>query len=137
MKLLIQLCTILPCVAAFSAPSTCATTRSNTALDAETPSRRAFLSNAVAFGAAAAVSVLPAFAEDVDDLAMPSEAEDKINTAAEMEERIRKKRELQKKATKPATFKESFSKEQDKQKDLQKSKEERRAALCEELGRGC
>lgn len=54
-----------------------------------------------------------------------------------MEERIRRKRELQKKAAQPATFKDSLVKEKDKQKELQKSKEERRAALCEELGRGC
>ena len=57
--------------------------------------------------------------------------------AAEMEERIRRKRELQKKAATPATFKESLSKEKGKQAELSKSKEERRQALCEELGRGC
>ena len=57
--------------------------------------------------------------------------------AAEMEERIRRKRELQKKASQPASFKDSLVKEKDKQKELQKSKEDRRAALCEELGRGC
>ena len=54
-----------------------------------------------------------------------------------MEERIRRKRELQKKAATPASFKESLSKEKDKQAELSKSKEERRIALCEELGRGC
>ena len=54
-----------------------------------------------------------------------------------MEERLRRKKEMQKAAAKPTTLKDSFSKEQSKQKELQKSKEERRAALCEELGRGC
>jgi hypothetical protein len=54
-----------------------------------------------------------------------------------MEERIRRKRELQKKATRPTTFKESFVKEQGKQDELKKSKEEKRIAMCEELGRGC
>ena len=57
--------------------------------------------------------------------------------AAEMEDRIRRKRELQKKAATPATFKESFAKEQNKQAELTKSKEEKRNAMCEELGRGC
>ena len=56
---------------------------------------------------------------------------------AEMEERIRKKLELQKKGNKPKTFAESFEKEMEKKAELQKSKEERRNALCEELGRGC
>ena len=54
-----------------------------------------------------------------------------------MEERIRKKLELQKKGNKPKTFAESFEKEMEKKAELQKSKEERRNALCEELGRGC
>jgi len=54
-----------------------------------------------------------------------------------MEDRIRKKREMQKKATRPGTFQESFVKEQDKQKDLKKTKEQIREAMCEELGRGC
>ncbi len=56
---------------------------------------------------------------------------------AEMEERIRKKLELQKKASKPTTFTESLQKEKEKKAELVKSKEERRNALCEELGRGC
>ena len=54
-----------------------------------------------------------------------------------MEERIRKKLELQKKGNKAKTFGESFEKEQAKQKELQMSKEARRNAMCEELGRGC
>jgi predicted transcriptional regulator len=52
-------------------------------------------------------------------------------------ERLRVKAELQKKNAKPATFKDSFAAEKEKQKALQKTKEERRNALCEELGRGC
>jgi hypothetical protein len=56
--------------------------------------------------------------------------------AAEMEERIRRKLELQKKAS-ASTFKDSLAREKEKQAELKKSKEERMAALCEELGRGC
>jgi hypothetical protein len=54
-----------------------------------------------------------------------------------MAERLRRKAELQKKASRPMSFGDSLKSEQDKQKNLQKSKEERRNALCEELGRGC
>jgi hypothetical protein len=52
-------------------------------------------------------------------------------------ERLRIKAELQKKNAKPMSFTESMAKERAKQKELEKSKEERRNALCEELGRGC
>jgi len=79
---------------------------------------------------------LPSAAEDLDDLAMPTEEEQKNRDAAEMEERIRRKLELQKKAT-TSTFKDSLAREKEKQAELKKSKDERRAALCEELGRGC
>jgi hypothetical protein len=34
-------------------------------------------------------------------------------------------------------YAESMEAERKKQKNLEKTKEERRAALCEELGRGC
>ena len=54
-----------------------------------------------------------------------------------MAERLRIKAELKKKATKPMGYKESMEAEKNKQKSLQKSKEEQRAAMCEELGRGC
>ena len=54
-----------------------------------------------------------------------------------MAERLRKKAELQKAASKPINFKESMEVEKKKQEALKKSKEERRNALCEELGRGC
>ena len=54
-----------------------------------------------------------------------------------MAERLRIKAELQKRSTKPMSFSENFAAEQEKQKTLQKTKEERRNALCEELGRGC
>jgi type VI protein secretion system component VasK len=54
-----------------------------------------------------------------------------------MEERLRKKAELQKKAARPQSYGASMAAEKNKQKDLQKSQAERRAALCEELGRGC
>ena len=54
-----------------------------------------------------------------------------------MAERLRRKAELQKAASKPATIKESMEAEMKKKAELKKSKEERRNALCEELGRGC
>ena len=56
---------------------------------------------------------------------------------AAMEERLRKKAELQKKASKPVGYQQSIRSEIEKQNSLKKSKEERRIALCEELGRGC
>jgi hypothetical protein len=56
---------------------------------------------------------------------------------AEMEARLKRKAELQKKASKPQTFTESLIGEMSKQKDMEKSKQERRDAMCEELGRGC
>jgi len=54
-----------------------------------------------------------------------------------MAERLRRKAELQKKASKPVSFGESLAAEKQKKDELKKSKEERRNALCEELGRGC
>ena len=56
---------------------------------------------------------------------------------AAMKERLRIKAELKKKASKPMGYKESMAQEMNKQKSLQKTKDERRIALCEELGRGC
>jgi hypothetical protein len=52
-------------------------------------------------------------------------------------ERLRRKAELQKKGARPASFKESLSQEMGKQKGMEKTKMERRNAMCEELGRGC
>ena len=57
--------------------------------------------------------------------------------AAAVAERLRRKAELQKEKSRPASFKDSLAKEKEKQKGLQMSKQERRDALCEELGRGC
>ena len=54
-----------------------------------------------------------------------------------MAERLRKKAELKAAAAKPVSFQESMVAEKKKQEQLKKSKEERRNALCEELGRGC
>ena len=56
---------------------------------------------------------------------------------AAMEERLRRKAELQKKASRPMGYSASLKGEMSKQKELKKSKEEMRLALCEELGRGC
>ncbi|KAL3796644.1 hypothetical protein HJC23_009944 [Cyclotella cryptica] len=83
------------------------------------------------------VSPMIAFADDgVDDLSMPTEDEQKAQEAA-MQERLRKKAELQAQARKPVGYAESMEAERRKQKSLEKTKEERRQALCEELGRGC
>lgn len=54
-----------------------------------------------------------------------------------MAERLRRKAELQKKGSRPASFSDSLAKEREKQKGMQMTKEERRDALCETLGRGC
>ena len=55
-----------------------------------------------------------------------------------MAERLRRKAELQKKGAMPATYKDSLSREMDKKTEMNsKTKEERRNAMCEELGRGC
>jgi hypothetical protein len=55
-----------------------------------------------------------------------------------MDERLRRKAELQKKAGQPKTYQEAVKGELNRQKEFnQKTKEERRDALCEELGRGC
>mmetsp|Transcript_25439 Transcript_25439/g.35820 ORF Transcript_25439/g.35820 Transcript_25439/m.35820 type:complete len:102 (+) Transcript_25439:117-422(+) len=63
--------------------------------------RRAFLGTAAAAFVAGGIMTPPVvvFAEDaVDDLAMPSEEEQKAAEKAAMEERLRKKAELQKKS---------------------------------------
>jgi hypothetical protein len=53
-------------------------------------------------------------------------------------ERLRRKAELQEKATAPKTYQERFQSEVGKQAEMKKqTKEERRNAMCEELGRGC
>jgi len=55
-----------------------------------------------------------------------------------MEERLKRKAELQKKGAQPRTFKDSLKGEMTKQSEMKKqTKEERRNAMCEELGRGC
>ena len=58
--------------------------------------------------------------------------------AAALQAKLAKKAELQKKAAQPRTFTESFSSERAKQKEFNdQSKQARREAMCEELGRGC
>jgi hypothetical protein len=57
---------------------------------------------------------------------------------AAMKDRLRRKAELQKQAAAPKGLAESMKAEKEKQGEIKKlSKEERRNALCEELGRGC
>jgi len=60
-----------------------------------------------------------------------------ISKEAALQEKLRRKAELQKMARKPMGYQDSMEAEKRKQQSLQKSKEERRIALCEELGRGC
>ena len=55
-----------------------------------------------------------------------------------MEARLKLKAELKAKASSPKTFQESMQAEMEKKKKEQSmTKEERRNALCEDLGRGC
>ena len=55
-----------------------------------------------------------------------------------MKRRLELKAELQKKKSQPRSFTESLKGELSKQDEMKKqTKEERRNALCEELGRGC
>mmetsp|Transcript_17810 Transcript_17810/g.24531 ORF Transcript_17810/g.24531 Transcript_17810/m.24531 type:complete len:147 (-) Transcript_17810:353-793(-) len=127
--------------AAFSPATVSSRRSSDTALAARSSGRKAFLNNALvaAFTAVTVSSSAPVWADEgtVDDLAMPSPEEQKAKEDAEMAARLARKAELQKKAAKPTSFADSLKSEKAKQKDLVKSKEERRNALCEELGRGC
>eukprot|EP01082_Thalassiosira_pseudonana_P001706 g1473.t1 g1473 contig10:2162271-2163077(+) len=123
---------------AFTASST--PLRQSLKLNADTTSssctdRMTFLKTSVASLVAITGFTVPAFADN-DDLAMPTEEEQKAQDAA-MSEKLRKKAELQKQARRPMGYADSMEAERNKQKSLQKTKEERRAALCEELGRGC
>jgi len=55
-----------------------------------------------------------------------------------MAERLRRKAELQKKASTPTNFKDSVAKEMERKKEFNsQSQAERRDAMCQELGRGC
>ena len=55
-----------------------------------------------------------------------------------MAERLRRKAELQKQGAQPKTFSQSLKNEMGKKKELSaKTKEEKRAEMCELLGRGC
>jgi hypothetical protein len=54
-----------------------------------------------------------------------------------MKERLRRKAELQKAKSQPATYQDSVKMEKAKQEGMKKSQQERRTAMCEELGRGC
>ena len=57
---------------------------------------------------------------------------------AAMAAKLAKKAELQKAAARPASFGDSLKKEQERRDKVKsQTKEERRNALCEELGRGC
>jgi hypothetical protein len=60
------------------------------------------------------------------------------NAKEAMQERLRRKAKLQKSMSSPKNYGDSFKNEMYKQKELKsQSKEERRNAMCEELGRGC
>jgi hypothetical protein len=52
--------------------------------------------------------------------------------------KLARKLQLQKKAAQPKNFQESFKRELEKEKEMSsQTKEQRRNAMCEELGRGC
>mmetsp|Transcript_15740 Transcript_15740/g.19190 ORF Transcript_15740/g.19190 Transcript_15740/m.19190 type:complete len:142 (+) Transcript_15740:265-690(+) len=133
---------LLPTISAFviAPSSTCTQNQqqsTSTTLNANDSSRRVFLENSIISASIMGFS-LPSIAEDaIDDLSMPSDEEVEAQAKADMEDRIRRKRELQKKASRPATFGDSLVKEKEKKAELKKSQDERRIALCEELGRGC
>mmetsp|Transcript_24639 Transcript_24639/g.68032 ORF Transcript_24639/g.68032 Transcript_24639/m.68032 type:complete len:146 (-) Transcript_24639:154-591(-) len=104
--------------------------------------RRDFLNAAMSTTAGLVMSSMPlvAMADEAqisDDLSMPTEEEQKKAEADAAAERLRRKAELQKQKSSPTNFKDSLAKEREKQKGLQMSNQERRNALCEELGRGC
>lgn len=55
-----------------------------------------------------------------------------------MAAKLKKKAELQAKATTSRKYVQGFSNEMEKQDEMKKqTKEERRAQMCESLGRGC
>ena len=55
-----------------------------------------------------------------------------------MEERLRRKAELKAKAASPKNYQESLKMELERKKaEKSVSREDKRNALCEELGRGC
>mmetsp|Transcript_1037 Transcript_1037/g.2403 ORF Transcript_1037/g.2403 Transcript_1037/m.2403 type:complete len:143 (+) Transcript_1037:173-601(+) len=129
-------CAAVSSVEAFTSPQVAKT---QSVLEA---GRRDFLDAAMSASAGLLIASIPAAAraeeEKIsDDLAMPSEEEQRKADEAAMAERLRRKAELQKQGSRPASFGDSLAKEREKQKGMQMSKEERRDALCETLGRGC
>jgi hypothetical protein len=152
MKLVLKLIVLVLTASAVAGfvvrPCTVCPSRNPSALaatvDAESGSRtrRGFVTAAVTLGVGAVATlgnnVLPAVAETMDDLAMPTEKEQAAMDEAAMKDRLRRKAELQKQAAAPKGLAESMKAEKEKQGEIKKlSKEERRNALCEELGRGC
>mmetsp|Transcript_8044 Transcript_8044/g.16705 ORF Transcript_8044/g.16705 Transcript_8044/m.16705 type:complete len:143 (-) Transcript_8044:922-1350(-) len=136
LTLFLLFCAAVSSVEAFTSPRAAKT---QSVLEA---GRRNFLDAAVSASAGLLIASIPAAAgaeegKISDDLAMPSEEEQRKADEAAMAERLRRKAELQKQGTRPATFSDSLTKEREKQKGMQMSKEERRDALCETLGRGC
>mmetsp|Transcript_26826 Transcript_26826/g.40551 ORF Transcript_26826/g.40551 Transcript_26826/m.40551 type:complete len:144 (-) Transcript_26826:56-487(-) len=125
---------------AFVLPSSSSSSIPTTHLCAQTSSSRAeFLRDVAATSIASVIVSLPgmATADDTDDLAMPTADEQKALDEAALQEKLRRKAELQKQARRPIGYADSMEAEKRKQQSLKKSKEEKRIALCEELGRGC
>mmetsp|Transcript_1090 Transcript_1090/g.1699 ORF Transcript_1090/g.1699 Transcript_1090/m.1699 type:complete len:141 (-) Transcript_1090:3228-3650(-) len=123
---------------AFVLPS--ASSITTTQLSAQTSSSRAeFLRDVAATSIASVIVSLPgvATADDAEDLAMPTAEEQKAQDEAALQEKLRRKAELQKQARRPMGYSDSMEAEKRKQQSLKKTKEEKRNALCEELGRGC
>eukprot|EP00611_Tribonema_gayanum_P014029 TRINITY_DN2529_c0_g1_i1.p2 TRINITY_DN2529_c0_g1~~TRINITY_DN2529_c0_g1_i1.p2 ORF type:complete len:144 (-),score=33.36 TRINITY_DN2529_c0_g1_i1:379-810(-) len=125
---------------AFVLPSMTAHQRCATSLQAVT-TRRALLSQAVAFGAALAVPAL-ALAEGYEDLSA-DDAPEPVRETLTDEERIKRKLEAQAKATGKGSsgrqsYQERTANEIAKQKAAsRKSAKQRQEDLCEQLGRGC
>eukprot|EP00542_Grammatophora_oceanica_P004678 CAMPEP_0194066064 /NCGR_PEP_ID=MMETSP0009_2-20130614/85813_1 /TAXON_ID=210454 /ORGANISM="Grammatophora oceanica, Strain CCMP 410" /LENGTH=201 /DNA_ID=CAMNT_0038718979 /DNA_START=343 /DNA_END=948 /DNA_ORIENTATION=- len=104
--------------------------------------RRSFLKQGTSTAAALLVSTIvpvTAWADgELDDLSMPSPEEAEKAAKNAMEERLKRKAELQKAQGRGVTFGESLKGEMEKKKSMDsKTSLEKRNALCEELGRGC
>jgi len=101
--------------------------------------RNSFINSAAASVIGIVVGSEPVWADEEvpGDLSMPSPEEQKAKEEADMAERLKRKAELQKKASKPTSYKSSFEAEQGKQQSMKKTKQELRDSMCEELGRGC
>merc|ERR1712087_251611 len=102
--------------------------QSSSVLHASVEDRRGFIVSAIATTMGSMTLVQPSLAEETtfDDLAMPSEEEIKKKEEEEMAARLKRKAELQKKASTPLKFNDSTRNEREKQQTMKKSREEMR-----------